>query len=215
MIRALVAVVVAGVLVSTAAAQGPSPSDDRALPTVGAPSTVSRIEPRFSAITSRLAGKPIEVRCWNAADWSQLDGEWIAWTDGAVTTQALLAYYRKSNLSRLQASPQLCGPLVSFMYRNARPKNDTPAKRALVQAVRALSHETQHLIGHPEEDVAECYGMQRVRPVARWLGATKDYAAGLARLAWSRYPSLPEAYRSADCRNGGSLDLNPLTAVWP
>ncbi len=205
----MLAVVLLGA--SSAAAAGPPPTDDRPLPTIGGRSSVSRVEPRFSQVASALAGKPVEVRCW-----SRLDDEWRAWTDGRVSLLGLLAYYRKSNLSVLHASPRLCQPLVPFVYAKARPKNSTRAKADLAVALLSLAHETQHLIGHAEENVAECYGLQRIRPLARMLGASRDYAAGLARLAWKVYLSAPpDSYYSPECRDGGALDKNPATAIWP
>ena len=79
-----------------------------------------------------------------------------------------------------------------------------------------LAHEAQHAAGIVDERAAECHGMQQARDAALELGATKDYAARVARTAWaSRYPSLPDMYQSADCRDGGELDLFPDSAAWP
>lgn len=197
-----------------AAAAGPPPTDDRPLPTIGGRSTVSRIEPRFSSVASTLAGKPVEVRCWSQADWSELDNQWRDWTGTGLL--AMKGYTRKSQPGTVHLSPLFCARLVAFTYSKARPtKRNVRAQEDLAVALGVLAHEAQHSAGILGEATAECYGLQRVRPLARMLGATKDYAAGLARLAWSRYPNTPPDYRSPDCRNGGPLDLNPLTATWP
>ena len=200
---------------SSAAAAGPPPTDDRPLPTIGGRSAVSRIEPRFSAAASTLAGKPVGVRCWNQVDWSELDNQWRDWTGTGLL--AMKGYTRKSQPGTIHLSPLVCARLVSFTYLKARPtKRKARAREDIAEALGTLAHEAQHLRGVEQEHEATCFGMQRVRPLARMLGATKDYAAVLAIRYWRDvYPDKPAANRSDDCRNGGALDLNPLTAIWP
>lgn len=199
---------------SSAAAAGSPPTDDRPLPTISGRSTVSRIEPRFSQAASTLTGKPVDVRCWSSVDWSELDDQWRAWTGTGL--RAAAAYTRKSQTT-VHVSPSVCARLVAFTYLKWRPtKRALRSQEDLAEALGVLAHEAQHLRGVAPEHEAECYGMQRVRPLARMLGATKDYAAVLANRYWRDvYPDLDAPYKSRDCRNGGPLDLNPLTATWP
>jgi hypothetical protein len=58
--------------------------------------------------------------------------------------------------------------------------------------------------------------MQRDAAMARRLGATEDAALALAVRYWQEiYPSMPDAYRTADCRPGGKLDEHLPDPPWP
>jgi len=58
--------------------------------------------------------------------------------------------------------------------------------------------------------------MQDVRQLAETLGASRAYAARLATAYWTQlYPGQPREYRTGRCRNGGSLDSDPESDVWP
>ena len=205
---------VALVVVSSAAAKAPPPTDGRPLPTIAGRSGASRIEPRFSQAASTIASNLVEVRCWSEPDWVQLNNEQLAFTGTGMI--GVIGYVRASQPSTIHLSPAVCTSLVRFAYLRARPKNQTLAKEDLAEAVVALAHEAQHVAGIKDEARAECYGLQRIRPLARMLGATKDYAAGLAVLAWRfLYPQLFASYHSPECRDGGALDVNPRAPVWP
>lgn len=181
--------------------------DERPLPVLGGRTSVSRIEPRLSAAATRIAGTPVEVRCWSTADWAELDRVLGPFPDDA------LAY---SAGARAHLSPRVCASLVPLLYSNARPRNGTAARRRLALALDALAHESQKVAGIDGEAQAACYAVQRIRPLARMLGASKDYAAGLAVYVWRQlYVPLPPFFKSLNCRNGGPWDLNPNTSAWP
>jgi hypothetical protein len=80
-----------------------------------------------------------------------------------------------------------------------------------------LDHEAQHVRGVRDEAIAECNGMQAIDTAARALGRTGEEGRYLASLYWkSSYPKLEDpAYHSAECRDGGRLDLHPQSDVWP
>lgn len=212
--RVIAAAILALTLAASASAAASPPYDYGPLPTIAAPSTVSRVEGKLSAAASRNAGRAVEARCWDAMDWARLGREWLAWS-GVSTVRALA--YADPKAGRIHLSPQVCAALVPFLYRNHRPRNGTAAKKELARALVTLAHEAQHATGVESEVEAECFGQQRVRPLARLLGATKDYAASLAVHAWRyTYSRLPAAYKSPDCRDGGPLDLNPAArGIWP
>lgn len=64
-----------------------------------------------------------------------------------------------------------------------------------------------------DEAVAECYAAQRVETTALLLSADAAYARRMAYVDWvDVYPSMPAAYRTADCRPGGPLDIS---GRWP
>lgn len=201
---------------AASAAPAPEPNDYGPLPTMAGVSTASRVEPRFSTVATNVAGRPVEVRCWSVQDWARLDAEWEAYS-GRTNVDGIAGYVRQSAPGRLQLSPRTCADLVAFTYRKLRPTNRDPIWRNdIARALLTLGHEPQHSRGIIEEALAECRGLQLVRPIARMLGATRDYAAFIARATWLRiYRPTHPVYGSPECRNGGALDINPRTGNWP
>ncbi len=82
--------------------------------------------------------------------------------------------------------------------------------------MHVLAHESSHLAGIRDEAEADCYGLQRTAFVAESLGADPAEAEWLARLALDeRTITAPADYRSPECHDGGALDLDPDSTVWP
>jgi hypothetical protein len=207
--------VLALMLVPAALAANPV-NDYGPLPTIGGPSSDSRVEPLFSKAASLVSGGVgVEARCWSTSDWSRLRDEWLAATSGRFDLFSVLAYRNPSDPvpSRIHLSSSICGSLVAVAYGRGWAR---VSKRAdLAFAVVTLAHETQHVRGFRSEPVAECYGMQRARLVARALGLTARQAGELVAFYWAKvYPRRPSAYVSASCKSGGRLDLN-VTPAWP
>lgn len=188
-------------------------SDGRSLPRLGGVTRVSRVEPRFSRVAAVLSGVPATVvRCWSRADWVALIAERGAYTGGAVD---LRADGFVSGGTRVNLAPRMCERLVPFVYENRRPMRGK-VKLQLANTVLTLDHETVHVAPGGDEAVATCYGLQRMRRAAVLLGAPPSYADSLAELAWSGlYPYGLAKYHSSECKDGGKLDLNPRSAVWP
>lgn len=98
------------------------------------------------------------------------------------------------------------------VLRFARGGRDGTAAQALL----VLLHEAWHMQGQMDEAVTECYALQTVPRVAEELGASPAEAAAAARFDLARVdPRLPGEYRSAECRDGGRLDLRPGGTAWP
>jgi hypothetical protein len=96
----------------------------------------------------------------------------------------------------------------------ARSDKRRPSRDQVV-AVHVLTHEAMHLSGRLDEATAECAAIQRDAHTARLLGAPAGAAAALADAYWRGiYPLMPDAYRSTDCRPGGSLDERLDDAPW-
>ena len=124
-------------------------------------------------------------------------------------------------------APETCGLLAAF---RANPNaydpeacTDTACLNRVAQVAMALetiSHESYHLLGYRDEATAECYGLQSLWYSAVRLGASAQLGETLGSLyANQMYPSRrtsahPE-YWSAECRNGGKLDLRPKSSAWP
>jgi hypothetical protein len=84
------------------------------------------------------------------------------------------------------------------------------------EALATFAHELEHLRGIDEEARAECYSYQHVAALAEALGASRREGQRLSRVAWRElYPPANPDYVSAECRNGGRLDLNPNRPRWP
>jgi hypothetical protein len=83
-------------------------------------------------------------------------------------------------------------------------------------AVHVIGHESMHLAGAVGEAAADCLAVQIDAFVAERLGATTAFARALSREYWRiYYPTQDPRYRSAECRDGGALDLFPNRTGWP
>jgi hypothetical protein len=124
-------------------------------------------------------------------------------------------------------SPQTCDLLASFRSNPAAYDPAACSDTACLQkvgtianALETISHESYHLLGYRNEATAECYGLQSLWYSAVRLGASAHLGETLASLyANQMYPSRrtsahPE-YWSAECRDGGKLDLRPALHAWP
>lgn len=85
-----------------------------------------------------------------------------------------------------------------------------------IVAVHTITHEAAHLAGVRDEATAECLAIQRDAATMMALAATRTVAAGQVKTYLAEvYPRLPDAYRSDQCVDGGSLDLTPVDGTWP
>jgi hypothetical protein len=157
-------------------------------------------ERRLAGIARDIAHRDVTIRCQGrVGELVDVDGEYGSvrfGADGRPDTQA-----------------RLDRPICTSLARLARG-DSVPLERASL-AVEALAHEAYHLAGVQDEAATQCYGLQAMRFVAARLGVSDDLAGAYVRAATARYPTLPEAYRSAECREGGALDLHPETGVFP
>jgi hypothetical protein len=177
--------------------------DARALAVIGGVSSRSRVEPYLSRLARGITGRHgVEVRCWSPRHWRPIR---VALAAGAL---------RPGSGRRAHLPAAECNRLVAFANRptdvRGRPRIE------LVVAVAAFAHDLEHLAGDRAEAVVECRGMQEIDSVAGLLGAPRPLARGLAQLYWTQiYPRNPPAYRSPECRDGGSLDLDRTLDLWP
>ena len=83
-------------------------------------------------------------------------------------------------------------------------------------AVDVITHEAFHLRGIQDEARTECSSLQTMAATAQALGATPAQGAALARGQLAEaYPLMPDQYRSAECADGGELDLRPDDPTLP
>lgn len=84
-------------------------------------------------------------------------------------------------------------------------------------ALLTVAHESFHIQGDMDESTVNCHGIQRIALIAQALGAAPDDAEQIARYALNYVVAeQPQQYQlDAECRDGGALDLNPASTVWP
>ena len=169
-----------------------------------------REQDRLAAIASDLAGRKVGVRCpsffaslvdtHGEAGRVQFDEEGRPGdhTDLAPDTCKALRHLDRVDFSCLDRGD--CG------YDEFKP----------AWAAHTLAHEAFHLRGFQDEGVAECYALQNTAFVAERLGVPTADAEQLQTWVYAKgYPNEPEDYHSAQCYDGGPLDLRPQTAVFP
>lgn len=159
------------------------------------------LESRLSHSASTLLGMHVEVDCQtltgSALDMGRELG-YVKWGPGGIPEHKTLIKH-----------PQ-CNDLHSYLDSSKQRPS-----AAEILAVHVLTHESMHMSGITIEFVAECAAMQHDTALAEDLGAQPAAAHALAVTYWlTVYPEMPDGYRSADCRPGGSLDLHLPDAPW-
>jgi hypothetical protein len=154
-------------------------------------------------VASQIAGRQVEVRC---------PGTVKKLVD--ISPHAGSVYFdgngRPADYTELNDAT--CSTLDDFAEGDIGPDDTLRVARAL----HVLAHESIHLSGVRDEARADCLGFQKTAFVARELGASPTEAQRYAELAViERSHTAPPEYRSADCHDGGLLDLDPGSNVWP
>jgi hypothetical protein len=154
---------------------------------------------RFSEEASRVAGKPVTIRCDEAGDYVGA----VQHADGVAQVGGTLAYL----------TPERCLDLYRLAFKEEVRPNQT------ARALAVLAHEAWHLRGVSDEGATECYALQSGVEIGQRLGLSADTARRMMRQQLVenaiRSQASP-AYRvPPDCRDGGRLDLRPKTARFP
>lgn len=175
-----------------------------------------RLALRRSALLTKhagaLAGVKADTFCWPAREWNELSEEFAL----IRTDEFWLAGFADPVEGRIHLAPSVCGPLRRF-FDGAYTPNLNLESYELAEALVTLAHEAEHLRSpNANEANVECVALQRVRELVRSAGRRESYGELMAGLAWEvGYPqNLPE-YQTKTCRNGGPLDRNPQSDVWP
>jgi hypothetical protein len=160
-------------------------------------------ERRLGGGASAIAGRPVEVHCpgivQRLVDVSPNAGS--VYFDGTGKP----ADYTDLN-------GETCSTLDDFAEGDSGPGDALRSARAL----HVFAHESLHLAGVRNEAEADCFGLQRTAFAAERLRADPEEAQRLAVLALAeRARSAPVEYRSPACYDGGPLDLDPGSPVWP
>ncbi len=154
---------------------------------------------RFSEEASRVAGKPVTIRCDEAGDYVGA----VQHADGVAQVGGNLAYL----------TPDRCLDLYRLAF-----KGEVRASQ-IAHAVAVLAHETWHLRGVADEGVAECYALQSGVEIGQRLGLSESTARRMMRQERVENALRGEAnpaYRiPPDCQDGGRLDLRPGDGRFP
>ena len=154
---------------------------------------------RFSEEASRLARKPVTIRCDEAGDYVGA----VQHADGVAVVGGNLAYL----------TPERCLDLYRLAFEQEARSSRT------ARAVAVLAHEAWHLRGVSDEGTTECYALQSGVELGRRLGLSADSAERLMRQQLVenelRTRAAPAYRLPPDCRDGGRLDLNPNRSRFP
>ena len=162
-----------------------------------------RNEQRLAGIASEIAGRNVDVHC---------PGLLARLADVSAHAGTVFFDERGEPADFTDLDEETCSELERF----ADGKTRIGETERVARALHVLAHESSHLAGIRDEAAADCYGLQRTAFVAESLGADPAQAERLARLALAaRAVTAPSDYRSSECRDGGALDLDPGSSVWP
>jgi len=161
--------------------------------------TRAEAQERFSAEASRIAEKDVRIRCDESGEYVGA----VQHADGVAQVGGELAYL----------TPERCLDLYRLAFEDEVTGSQTG------RAVSVLAHEAWHLRGEGNEGTTECYAIQSGVELGRRLGLSEDEAHRLMaqQLAENSGRGIATAeYRvPPECRDGGSLDLDPGSSRFP
>jgi hypothetical protein len=161
--------------------------------------TRAEAEARFSEEASRIAGKPVRIRCDESGHYVGA----VQHADGVAAVGGDLAYL----------TPQRCLDLYRLGFKGEVTSSQT------ARALAVLAHEAWHLRGVHDEGATECYALQSGVKLGQRLGLSGDSARQMMRQQLTenagRSRASPEYLVPPACRDGGSLDLNPDNTRFP
>jgi hypothetical protein len=159
-------------------------------------STAGRL---FSEEASRIAQKPVTIRCDETGDYVGA----VQHADGVASIGGDVAYL----------TPERCLDLYRLAF-----EGDVRGSRT-ARALAVLAHEAWHLRGERDEGTTECYALQSGVQLGRRLGLSEETARSLMRQQLAentlRRGSSPEYLVPPDCRAGDRLDLTPDDDSFP
>ena len=154
---------------------------------------------RFSGEASRIAGKPVTIRCDESRDYVGF----VQHADGVALVGGDRAYL----------TPERCYDLYRLAYKGEVTSSQT------ARAIAVLAHEAWHLRGVDDEGTTECYALQSGVGLGVRLGLSEGTARQMMRQQLTENAlhagSSPEYLVPPECRNGGRFDLDPAVAAFP
>ena len=162
-------------------------------------STRAEAVERFSDEASRIAEKPVTIYCDESRDFVGA----VQHADGVAEVGGERAY----------VTPEICLDLYRLAF-----EGDVRGSRT-GRAIAVLAHEAWHLRGVAVEGTTECYALQSGVDIGRRLGLSEERARQLMRQQLTenalRGRGSFEYLVPPECRDGGSLDLDPASGAFP
>jgi hypothetical protein len=153
----------------------------------------------FSEEASRIAEKPVRIRCDESGEFVGA----VQHADGVAAVGDDFAYL----------TPERCLDLYRLAFDGETRGSQTG------RALAVLGHEIWHLRGVRDEGTTECYGLQSGVELGRRLGLSEGTARQLMRQQLAenagRSGATAEYLVPPECRDGGSLDLDPGDTSFP
>jgi hypothetical protein len=154
---------------------------------------------RFSEEASRIADKPVSIRCDESRDYVGA----VQHTDGVAVVGDDLAI----------VTPEICHDL----YRLAFDGETTGSRTG--RALAVLAHEAWHLRGVADEGTTECFALQSGVALGQSFGLSEETARQLMRQQLTenalRGAGSIEYRVTSECSEGGRLDRNPGDGRFP
>jgi hypothetical protein len=154
---------------------------------------------RFSAEASRVAQHPVTIRCDESGDYVGA----VQHADGVAAVGGRLAYL----------TPERCHDLYRLAFEGEVTFSQT------ARSLAVLAHEAWHLRGVRDEGTTECYALQSGVEIGQRLGLSEETARQMMRQQLAenalRGGASTEYLVPPECRNGGSLDLDPDASQFP
>jgi hypothetical protein len=154
---------------------------------------------RFSAEASRVVQRPVTIRCDESGDYVGA----VQHADGVAAVGGRLAFL----------TPERCYDLYRLAFEGEVTFSQT------ARSLAVLAHEAWHLRGVRDEGTTECYALQSGVEIGERLGLSEETARQMMRQQLAenalRGGASTEYLVPPECRNGGSLDLNPSSSEFP
>jgi hypothetical protein len=154
---------------------------------------------RFSDEASRIVGRPVQIRCDEAGEFVGA----IQHADGVAIVGGTLAFL----------TPERCYDLYRLAFEGHASFSQT------ARAIAVLAHEAWHLRGMRDESTTECYALQSGVELGKRLGLDEQTARRMMRQQLAenalRARGSLEYLVGPECRDGGSLDLDPDSTRFP
>jgi hypothetical protein len=154
---------------------------------------------RFSREASRIAGKPVTIRCDESGNQVGV----VQHADGVAVVGGDRAYL----------TPERCLSLYRLAFEGEITSSQT------ARALAVLAHEAWHLRGLRDEGTTECYALQSGVDIGRNLGLSATTARQMMRQQLTENSlhrgGSSEYLVPPDCRDGGRLDLDPRSSRFP
>jgi hypothetical protein len=168
----------------------------------------SEENPEFADALRAVSGIESHVRCWTKSGWEKLEAVQRLEPNSLIGLADPFTY-------EIHLHPYVCDWLAALQFGRTFEESDDEVQAA--QALITLTHEGTHFTSAgSNEALVECRAIQNAHLVAVRLGIYEDYARKLARAYWENaYPFLDPYYRSSECRDGGTMDVNSDTSDWP